>query len=119
LNESRYKRVPLIRFNYEDRDDMFDAHSYNKGGQVLHMLRGFVGDQAFFAALNLYLNTNQFKDAEVADLRLAFEETTGMDLNWFFDQWFLKAGHPELDITYFYDDETFVQQVVITQNTRP
>ncbi|MFT6183070.1 MAG: aminopeptidase N [Flavobacteriales bacterium] len=115
LNESRYKRVPLIRFDYEDKEDMFDAHSYNKGGQVLHMLRGIVGDQAFFAALNLYLNTNEFKDAEVADLRLAFEETTGMDLNWFFEQWFLKAGHPELDITYFFDDKTMVQQVVVTQ----
>ncbi len=115
LNESRYKRVPLIRFDYDDKEDMFDAHSYNKGGQILHMLRGIVGDQAFFTALNLYLNNNQFKDAEVADLRLAFEETTGMDLNWFFDQWFLQAGHPELDITYFFDDETLQQQVVITQ----
>lgn len=115
LNESRYKKVPLIRFNYEDKEDMFDAHSYNKGGQVLHMLRNLVGDEAFFSSLNLYLNANQYKDAEVADLRLAFEETTGLDLNWFFDQWFLKAGHPELEIAYFFDEDAMEQQVVITQ----
>ncbi len=94
---------PLIHFAYEDNEDMFDAHSYNKGGAVLHMLRHYVGDEAFFAALKLYLDKHAFSSVEVHDLRLAFEEVTGEDLNWFFNQWFLSAGHPSLNITHGYD----------------
>ena len=55
------KNVDLIRFHYDDREDMFDSHSYAKGGQVLHYLRKAVGDEAFFKSLELYLKTNQFK----------------------------------------------------------
>jgi aminopeptidase N len=92
------KEVDLIRFNYESREDMFDAFSYSKGGQVLHMLRKAVGDDAFFASLKNYLETNQFRPVEIHNLRLAFEETTGRDLNWFFNQWFLNKGRPRLKI---------------------
>ena len=85
-----------IRFYYHNKEDMFDGVSYAKGGRILHMLRKEVGDDAFFKSLQLYLTQNKFKSAEIHNLRLAFEETTGRDLNWFFNQWFLKAGHPEL-----------------------
>lgn len=103
LMQAGQKDPPLLRFTYESREDMFDAISYNKGGQILHMLRKQVGDDAFFASLKLYLEKNKFKNAEVNDLRLAFEETTGQDLNWFFNQWYYKGGHPVLDINYNYD----------------
>ncbi len=93
------KQVNLVRFNYENREDMFDNFSYNKGGQVLHMLRKAVGDDAFFASLKKYLENRKFKSAEIHDLRLAFEEVTGKDMNWFFNQWFLAKGHPVIEIT--------------------
>jgi aminopeptidase N len=104
FDEAVKKKEPLIRFQYDNREDMFDRHSYNKGGQVLHMLRKYVGDDAFFASLKLYLETNKFKPAEIHNLRLAFEQVTGEDLNWFFNQWFLSPGHPELVISTSYDE---------------
>lgn len=94
---------PLIYYGYKDKEDMFDAHSYNKGGLVLHMLRNYLGDEAFFAGLKRYLQTHQYTDVEVHELRLAFEDVSGEDLNWFFNQWYLSAGHPELEINYEYD----------------
>lgn len=89
----------LVWFNYGDKEEMFDGHSYNKGGRILHMLRTYVGDDAFFTSLNKYLTENQFKATEYNHLRLAFEEVTGEDLNWFFNQWYTGSGHPTLDIT--------------------
>jgi aminopeptidase N len=97
------KMEPLVRFGYHQREEVFDAISYNKGGQILHMLRKYVGDDAFFASLKLYLETNKFKSAEAHNLRLAFEEVTGQDLNWFFNQWYYAGGYPELKIDYSYD----------------
>jgi aminopeptidase N len=119
LQTSPGKLHPLIFFGYEDNEDMFDAHSYNKGGSILHMLRNYLGDEAFFAALTLYLNQNAFKSVEAHQLRLAFEEVSGEDLNWFFNQWFFSPGHPELNITYGFDPETkeAVVNVEQTQNS--
>src|SRR5690606_29186550 len=74
----------LVWFDYDNKEQMFDGHSYNKGGRILHMLRNYIGDDAFFKALNIYLTQNKFKAAEFHQLRLAFEEVTGEDLNWFF-----------------------------------
>lgn len=94
----------LIRYHYNEPDDVFDSHSYNKGGAVLHMLRKYVGDDAFFTSLKLYLEKNKYSSAEADNLRLVFEEVTGEDLHWFFDQWFFAQGHPKLLIQHSYND---------------
>jgi aminopeptidase N len=109
------KKEPLIRYNHIDREDLFDSHSYNKGGQILHMLRQVLGDAAFFAGIKIHLERSRFKNAEVHNLRMAFEEASGQDLNWFFEQWFLSQGHPELDIRYGYDATRQKQYVTIKQ----
>jgi aminopeptidase N len=109
------EKKDLVRFYYSDKEDMFDAVSYNKGGRILHMLRNYVGDSAFFKSLNLYLNTNKFKAAEAHQLRLAFEEVTGRDLNWFFNQWYFGAGHPKVTIDYDYNDAAKTVSVVVKQ----
>jgi aminopeptidase N len=115
LNESRTKMVSLFRPNYLQEEEMFDSHSYAKGGLILHLLRKTVGDDAFFEALHVYLVQNKFKSVEMANLRLAFEEVTGMDMNWFFDQWFNSAGHPELKPEYAYDEATRKLKITVQQ----
>ncbi|AHM60212.1 peptidase M1 membrane alanine aminopeptidase [Flammeovirgaceae bacterium 311] len=111
FREASQKQADLIRFYYDDREDMFDSHTYAKGSRILHMLRNYVGDDAFFAALNRYLKTNEYKPVEVHDLRLAFEEVTGEDLNWFFNQWFLASGHPVLNVSSHWAGGKVVLQV--------
>jgi aminopeptidase N len=110
----------LVRFHYADKEDMFDAVSYNKGGRILHMLRNYVGDDAFFKSLNNYLTTNKYKSGEAAQLRLAFEEVTGKDMNWFWNQWYYGSGHPKLDISYNYNIPGIpnVAEVIIKQTQK-
>jgi aminopeptidase N len=105
----------LVRFYYADKEDVFDNVSYEKGGAVLHMLRNYVGDSAFFRSLNKYLIDHKFKNAEAQDLRLAFEEITGKDLNWFWNEWYYGSGHPQLKISYNY---TNGKSSVITEQTQ-
>ena len=106
LYESKRKKEDMIRFDFHDKEDMFDSHSYAKGGCILHMLRSYLGDEAFFASIKHYLHKHAFKTAEIHDLRIAFEEVCGEDLNWFFNQWFLGAGHPNLTYSYTYNEES-------------
>jgi aminopeptidase N len=119
LRQKSAHKKELIRFHYKNREDMFDVVSYQKGSRIIHMLRNYVGDKAFFASLKLYLTQQRFKAAEIHQLRLAFEEITGEDLNWFFNQWYLNSGHPILDVIYTYNNtETAVNiRIKQTQDT--
>jgi len=102
----------MIWFDYEEKEDMFDAHSYNKGGRILHMLRNHVGDDAFFESLKLYLTRHQYEPVEIHHLRLSFEDVTGEDLNWFFDQWFFGKRHPELKVEISVQTESNIDIVI-------
>jgi len=104
LRESKGKQEDLIRFTYNESEDMFDKHTYDKGSCILNMLRKYAGDDAFFTSLNNYLEENKFKSVEAHNLRLVFEKTTGEDLNWFFNQWYFNKGHPDLDISYSWNE---------------
>lgn len=118
LYEAREKQVPLIRYGYSDKEDMFDSHSYAKGGVILHMLRKIIGDEAFFESIHVYLTNKQYQDAEIHDLRLAFEQVTGQDLNWFFNQWFMKSGHPTVGVEQKYENGNLILTVKQTQDPK-
>ncbi|MEL6557887.1 MAG: M1 family metallopeptidase [Bacteroidota bacterium] len=116
FEEAEEEVKDLIRFYYDDKEDMFDRHSYEKGGAVLRMLKTYIGDEAFYAALNLYLKKNAYQTVEIHDLRLAFEAITGEDLNWFFNQWFLNSGHPVINVEESYRGDTLILKVSQVQN---
>jgi len=118
LRESQAKREPIIRYFYTNENDMFDSHSYAKGAVVLNMLRYHIGDEAFKITLQKYVKANAFKAVELDNLRLMAEEVTGQDLKWFFNQWFMEAGHPELNIEQNYQDGTLKMTITQTQDLR-
>lgn len=105
----------LVRFNYHSREDMFDGVSYNKGGAILHMLRNYLGDDAFFAGLTDYLKTNEYGTGEAHQLRLSLEKVSGKDLNWFFNQWYYGSGHPKLSYTTTFEPVKKQVTVMISQ----
>jgi aminopeptidase N len=117
----KYFRLPggstenLVRFHYIDKEDVFDAVTYEKGGRILNMLRNYLGEAAFFKGLNIYLKTNAFKNGEAQQLRLALEEASGLDLNWYFNQWYYNSGNPVLNISYKYDESAKTETVYLQQ----
>jgi aminopeptidase N len=115
LSAQQGGHVDMIRFDYASREDMFDGHSYNKGGRILHMLRTYLGDDVFFDALKNYLTDNAYTATEIHELRMQFEKASGEDLNWFFNQWFMASGHPKVKISQKYDEVTKKLTVSIAQ----
>lgn len=100
---SQLEDKDLVRFYYEDKELMFDPVSYHKGNAILHMLRDYLGDEAFFQGLQVYLKRHAYGTAEAHELRLALEEVSGRDLNWFFNQWFYGSGHIKMTVSYDYN----------------
>jgi len=93
----RYRR-PIVCNVYRDPIELFDRHLYEKGGAVLHMLRGELGWERMKRALRAYVHDNATRSVETIDLVRAIERATGRNLRGFFDQWIERGGHPELEI---------------------
>ena len=106
----------LVRFDYASREDVFDLVTYQKGGGILHMLRNYLGDDAFFAGITEFLKTYEYQNAEAHQLRLSFEKVSGKDLNWFFNQWYFGSGHPKLTYTSSYEPVKKQVTLVINQS---
>ena len=115
LRQAKQGLVDMVRFDYESREDMFDGNTYQKGGRILHMLRNYLGDEAFFESLRVYLEDNKYTAVEMHQFRMACEKVSGEDLNWFFNQWFYAQGHPVLNIDYEYNDSLKTQTVTVEQ----
>ena len=101
--KTRYTR-PIVTKVYKHPDDLFDRHTYEKGGCVLHMMRHLVGDKYFRRSLKTYLERFARGNAETDDLRKVFELETSKSLQHFFDQWIFREGHPELIIDFHHDN---------------
>ena len=106
----------LVRFGYDSREDMFDLVSYNKGGAILHMLRNYLGDEAFFAGLTDYLKTNEYGTGEAHQLRLSLEKVSGKDLNWFFNQWYFGKGNPTVNVEKTFSNGKLTLKIIQTQS---
>jgi len=98
----RYIR-PIVFDRYESPSNVFDSHSYPKGALVLHMLRFILGDEAFFRTLSAFLHENAFDVADTHDFMKAVKTVTGQNLDWFFEQWLYKPGHPVFEVSSDWD----------------
>ncbi len=73
---------------------------YPKGSLVLDMLRNIMGDTLFHTALKYYTEKNAHQVVETYDFKKAIRESTGMSLDWFFDEWIMHGGEPHYKVDY-------------------
>ncbi|MGH7522951.1 MAG: M1 family metallopeptidase [Gemmatimonadales bacterium] len=100
------------------------AQIYQGGAQVLHMLRGVIGTDAFWAGIRIYYSRFQNKNASSDDFRRAMQEgcaatpacpDEGKDLSWFFPQWLDRGGILKLTGSWSYDAAAKQLHVAIDQ----
>jgi len=96
-------RRPIVTKNYASPDAVFDTYAYPRGGAVLHMLRKDLGEENWWRAINHYLNKYAHQPVETEQFRIAIEEATGQSMDWFFDEWLYRMGHPVFLVTQDYD----------------
>jgi aminopeptidase N len=111
---NRYKR-PIATKTYKQPDDLFDRHTYEKSGCIIHMLRNHIGDKYFRRSLKTYLRTYANSVAETHDLRKILELESGRSLEQFFDQWIFRAGHPDLNVEFQIDPVSIKLKIEQTQ----
>ena len=111
---TRYIR-PIVSDRYDRPQDMFDSHSYPKGALVLHMLRSLIGDGPFFKTLSHFLHRYAFDVVDTNDFIRSVKTVTGQNLDWFFDQWLFKPGHPVFAIRSDWDAARKILRLKVAQ----
>ncbi|MGD2218182.1 MAG: HEAT repeat domain-containing protein, partial [Gemmatimonadales bacterium] len=104
LREAHTRYVRPIVFNrYERPHDNFDSHTYPKGACILHQLRFILGDELFFRALSRFLHEHAFEPVDTHDLMKTIKDVTGRNMDWFFEQFIFKPGHPVFEVSSDWD----------------
>ncbi|MBL7900825.1 MAG: M1 family metallopeptidase [Bacteroidia bacterium] len=73
---------------------------YPKGASVLYMLYNTMGRENFRRGIKLYLERHAFQNVETWDLQKAMMDATGMNMDWFFDQWIHRGGEPHYKVQW-------------------
>jgi len=112
-----YGSGTLYLENVSDPFGIFIAIIYNKGAWFLHMLRGVVGDDTFFNILNQYSNDSRFRygHANTEDFQEVCETVSGLDLDFFFDQWIYDEYYPRYNYSFYYTPEDSTTHLSIEQ----
>ncbi len=84
--------------------NIFSSRVYDKGAWVLHMLRGYIGDSAFFATLRSYYDDPRYKwkDVVTEEFRDIAEGISGVNLHNFFNEWIYGYYHPIYYVSFAY-----------------
>ena len=114
---NKYSR-PMVHPYWQYPNQNFDSHIYPRGAVVLHMLRQIIGDKNFKNYQKNFLTDFRFKNPKTKDLIRAVNEATSSDYNWFFDQWVLSAGHPQVQIETLWENGEYSVFINQTQTGR-
>ena len=111
----------MVNRKYNSPEEMFRKYgfmSYSKGSWVLHMLRSQLGPELFRKCVRTYLERHKHGNVVTEDLRSIIEEFSGQSFDRFFDQYVFHAHHPELKISYAWDEKTKLAKLSVKQEQK-
>jgi aminopeptidase N len=117
MRQGRLYSVPVVTRTFDDSLE-YAGNIYDKAGLILQMLRGQLGDEAFFGGLKHYLEKNRLGNVVTEDLVKALEESTGTTVDRFFDQWIYGAGAPRFAVASSYDAAARQVSLTVKQTQR-
>ncbi|HDZ40527.1 MAG TPA: aminopeptidase [Bacteroidetes bacterium] len=118
LNEAHSKYIrPIVFDRYElaSPGQNFDRHTYQKGALMLHLLRSILGDDLYFRTISYFLHKHAFEPVDTHDFMKAIKEITGQNLDWFFEQFFFRPGHPVFEVIKTWNSNENVLSIKVSQ----
>ncbi|WP_099827263.1 aminopeptidase N [Oceaniglobus indicus] len=107
---------PVRPERYVEINNFYTATVYEKGAEVIGMLKRIVGDDAYYKALNLYFDRHDGQACTIEDWLKVFEDATGRDLTQF-KRWYTQPGTPRLKVEERFENNRLT--VTLTQSTPP
>lgn len=92
--------------------------TYDKGAAIIHTLRFVINnDSLFFLGLRNYLQQHAFGTAAAQDFKWVMGNTSGLNLDQFFDQWYYGEGYPSFDVRWFQVGNQLIMKVMQTTSS--
>jgi aminopeptidase N len=107
---------PVRPEQFQEINNFYTATIYEKGAEVIGMLKRLVGDRDYYRALDVYFQRHDGQACTIEDWLQVFEDTTGRDLTQF-KRWYSQAGTPLLHVEDSFEDGTYT--LTFRQETRP
>ncbi|WP_028956066.1 aminopeptidase N [Sulfitobacter sp. 20_GPM-1509m] len=107
---------PVRPESFQEINNFYTATVYEKGAEVIGMLRTLVGPAAYKRALDMYFDRHDGQACTIEDWLQVFEDATGRDLSQF-KRWYSQAGTPHLSVSEDYKNATYT--LTFTQHTPP
>lgn len=108
----------IVRRDFSKPEEQFSFLAYGKGSWVLHMLRSQLGPDLYRRCIKTYLERHQYGNVVTEDLNAVIEELSGRSFDRFFDQYVYHAHHPELNVSYSWDEKAKFAKVSIQQSQK-
>jgi aminopeptidase N len=109
---------PVRPTQYTEINNFYTATVYEKGAEIVRMLKTLVGDEVFRRGMDLYFDRCDGKAAAVEDFLDAFAEASGRDLS-HFARWYAQAGTPRVSVKCAYDEDALSYRLDFAQETAP
>lgn len=113
-DSGRYRR-PIVNNVYHEPIDLFDRHLYEKGSLVLHMVRTVLGDDLWKKAIRYYVAKHKNTNVVTPDLQRAIEIATGRNIDWLFDEYVYRGGHPTFRLGFEWDADAKQAKLTVAQ----
>jgi aminopeptidase N len=107
---------PVRPESFVEINNFYTVTVYEKGAEVIGMLKRLVGDEGYARALDLYFDRHDGQAATVEDWLKAFEDATGRDLTRF-KRWYAQAGTPRVRVEEAWEDGRYT--LTLSQHTPP
>ena len=114
----RKDRIPIVRRDYDNEMSQFSYRAYSKGSWILHMLRSQLGEELYRKCVKTFLERHALSSVVTEDLNRIIEELSGRSYDPFFDQWVYHARHPELKVSYSWDEAKNLAKVSVAQTQK-
>jgi aminopeptidase N len=92
--------------SFVEINNFYTVTVYEKGAEIIGMLKRLVGDDAYRTALDLYFTRHDGDAATIEDWLSVFEDSTGRDLNQF-KLWYSQAGTPQITVKSQFEKGTY------------
>ncbi|MBX3510588.1 MAG: aminopeptidase N [Hyphomonadaceae bacterium] len=109
---------PVRPSSYQKIDNFYTATVYEKGGEIVRMLKRIIGGDAFARGMQRYFETRDGTASTVEDFIECFEQASGRDLSQFM-RWYQQAGTPLIKVRGEYDAAARTYHLHISQRTAP
>ena len=115
FEQAKTLQRPVIWYDYEDPNQLYDRHTYQKAALILHQLRFELGEDVWWRGVRNFVRDNTFEQVVLEDLQQAMQDAAGRPLGNFFNQWYRRPGHPELDVVHTFDRDRGLYEVNVKQ----